>query len=107
MSVADTWKVQMMSGPAYTTPTHVVVRTNGWSAVALAANASRRYALFVNDSDTTMYLALGVAAAVNTGIRLNAAGGSFEMSELAGNLYLGAVSVYCADGKSLLVTEGV
>lgn len=107
MSVADTWKVRIVSGPAYTTPAHAVVTATGASAVALAANASRRYALFVNDSDTTMYLALGTAAAVNTGIRLNAAGGSFEMSEMAGNLYLGAVYVYCTAGKSLLVTEGV
>lgn len=109
MSIADVWQVRTVSGPAYTTPAHTVVTPDaGYSEVALAANASRRYALFVNDSDTTMYLALGAAAAENSGIRLNAAGGSYEMSELLGNLYRGAVNVYCASAsKKLLVSEGV
>lgn len=107
MSIADVWQTRTVSGPAYTTPTHTAVTTNAASKAVLAANASRRYALFVNDSDTTMYLALGAAAAVNTGIRLNANGGSYEMTELAGNLYRGAVNVYCANNKVLLVTEGI
>jgi hypothetical protein len=74
----------------------------------LAANSSRKYALIVNDSDTTIYLKLGSAAAVHEGIRINANGGYFEMGAAQGNLYTGAVNAV-HDGvgdKTLLVTEG-
>ena len=49
------------------------------STAILAANTKRRYAAIVNDSDTAIYIALGAAAVVNAGIRLNASGGSFEI----------------------------
>lgn len=49
------------------------------STLVLAANASRKYASFVNDSDTVIYLAVGAAAVVGQGIRINANGGSFEI----------------------------
>lgn len=109
MSIADIYRVQTVSGPAYSTPAHTaVLTTGGKSEVVLAARAGRQYALIVNDSDTTLYLALGAAAAANSGIRLNANGGSYEMSALTGNLYRGAVNVYCASaGKAVLVTEGI
>lgn len=94
---------------AYATPTHTAVNVTVASGLVLAANADRRYALLINDSDTPIYLALGVAAAVNQGIRLNAAGGSYEMSAPLGNLYTGAVYAIHggAGNKVLLVTEGV
>ena len=91
-----------------TTPTHSAPTIAALTTAALAANASRLYALFVNDSDEAIYLKLGAAAVLNAGIRLNANGGSFEMSLAAGNLYVGAVNGICASGgKKLLVTEGV
>ena len=91
-----------------TTPAHTAPTIGNTTTAALAANASRLYALFINDSDEAIYLGLGVAAAVNRGIRLNANGGSYEMSEAVGNLYVGAVNGICASGgKKLLVTEGV
>ena len=44
----------------------------------LAENADRKVAVVVNDSDTTVYLAVGADAEVNKGIRLNANGGSAQ-----------------------------
>lgn len=89
------------------TITHTEVTALTSSTAVLSANRDRRYALFINDSDTTMYLALGDDAAANTGIRLNANGGSYEMTMGAGNVFKGAVNVICsATPKTLLVTEG-
>lgn len=92
----------------YTTPTHAAPSIGATTTVALAANANRLYTLFENDSDETIYLKLGAAAVLNQGIRLNAHGGSYEMSKKLGNLYLGAVNGICASGsKVCLVCEGV
>ena len=92
----------------YTTPTHSAPTAGVASGAILAANANRKYALFINDSDTVVYLALGAVAVANTGIRLNASGGSYEMSKKFGNLYLGAVNgISGFAGKVVLVTEGV
>jgi len=93
----------------YTTSTHTAVTVTTASGAALAANTSRKYALFINDSDTVIYLKLGAAAVANQGIRLNAAGGSYEMTAPMGNLFTGAVNaIHGGTGnKTLLVTEGV
>ena len=91
-----------------TTPTHTVVTVGATTTAALAANTSRIHALLINDSDEAVYIKLGAAAVLNAGIRLNANGGSYEMSEAAGNLYTGAINAICASGsKKLLITEGV
>ena len=74
------------------------------STTALAANSSRKYALFVNDSSNVMYLNLGGTAAANTGIRINADGGSYEM--MPGNLFYGAVNFIGTAADVLVVTEG-
>jgi len=50
------------------------------SAAVLAQNANRRAAVFVNDSDTNIYLALIRPAVPNRGIRLNAGGGTLVLS---------------------------
>lgn len=74
----------------------------------LADNTAREYASFQNDSDEVIYLKIGGAAVLNEGIRLNAAGGSFEMSRKIGNLDVRVVNAICASGsKELLVMEGV
>lgn len=89
-----------------TTMTEAAVTVGVASGTALAANSSRVYALFINDSDTTIYLSTSAAAAVNTGIRLNANGGSYEMTGL--NLYKGIVrAIASGANKTLLVLEGV
>ena len=91
----------------YATPTHTWPVIANVTTVALAANANRLYALFVNDGTEPIYLKLGVAAVMNQGIRLQV-GGSYEMSRELGNLYVGAVNGICASGgMTLLVTEGV
>ena len=90
------------------TITHTTLGVTGTTQAALAANKSRRYALFINDSDAVIYIKLGAAAVLNEGIRLNAAGGSYEISERLGNMYMGAVNaITAAATKVLLVTEGV
>lgn len=91
-----------------TTPlaTEVPINAGNTSETALAANANRVYALFINDSDTVMYLRLGEVSVDHEGIRLNASGGSYEINSL--NLYRGVANIICAtSGKILLVTEGV
>lgn len=75
------------------------------STPALALNEDRRFAVFVNDSDETIYLNLTGTAVMNQGIRLNANGGSYEINST--NLYTGIVTAICASGaKNLCVTEG-
>ncbi|GAI27527.1 unnamed protein product [marine sediment metagenome] len=48
--------------------------------MVLDKNPSRTYALFVNDGAELIYLALGIPAIVNRGIRLNANGGNYEIN---------------------------
>lgn len=88
------------------THTEIAVATS--STAVIAANAQRQYLLLINDSDTVIYLKLGAAAAANKGIRLNANGGSLEMSGLMGNNYQGAINgIHAGTGtKNLLVSEG-
>ena len=48
------------------------------SSAIVAANTSRRVLAIVNDSDTPIWLGIGDTAVINTGIRLNAGGGSAQ-----------------------------
>ncbi len=61
------------------TPVGVNVTTS--STQILAANADRKVAIIVNNSDEVVWLAIGKTAVVNKGIRLNARGGSFILSK--------------------------
>jgi hypothetical protein len=91
-----------------TTMTHTPITAAVTTTVALAANANRKYALLVNDSNEVIYVKLGAEAVLNQGIRLNASGGSFEMSNGLGNLTTGAINCISTSGaKILLATEGV
>lgn len=88
---------------AAATPGNVAV--GAVTTVVLALNATRLFAQFVNDSTEEIYLAQGAAAVMNEGIRLNRAGGSFEINLT--NLFTGAVNAICASGgMNLTVTEG-
>ena len=89
------------------TPTHSAVNVAATSTAVAAVNEKRRYLLLVNDSDTVIYLKFGVAAVANQGIRINANGGSYEMSMQAGNLHRGAINgIHASTGnKVMLVTE--
>jgi len=87
--------------------THSAVSVGDTTTTALAANADRKYALLVNDSDSAIYLMIGAAAVANQGIRINANGGAYEMSAANGNLDTRAINAISAiAGKILLVTEG-
>lgn len=86
------------------TDTKVAVETD--TTVVLAANPGRHEAVFVNDSNQPIYLARGNDAVLNQGIRLNAAGGSYEINR--NNLFLGAINAIAEGGaKNLTVSEGV
>ncbi len=76
---------------------------------ALPANPTRVYALFINDSDTVIYLIIGeMNTGANNGIRLGANGGSYEMVK---GINLSRETVYAVtttgSSKRLLITEGV
>jgi len=91
----------------FTSVTNTAVGVADSSTTILSANANRKYALIVNDSDTVIYLALGAAAAVNSGIRLNAGGGAYEINWT--NLYKGAIyGIHAVAGvtKTVTVVEG-
>ena len=93
----------------YTTPTHSTLSVTTTSQIALVANPNRLYASFQNDSDTVIYIMEGVTAVANQGRRLNANGGSYEMSKKLGNLYVGTIyAIHGGTGsKVLLITEGI
>ena len=93
---------------SYTTPTHTAVSVLVTNTAVIAANPNRRCLLLINDSANIIYLMLGGTAVANQGIRLNAAGGNYEMSPRLGNLYRGAINAIALTGTSvLLVTDGV
>lgn len=78
------------------------------TGAVLAANPGRRYLLLQNDGTTDIYVKLGTSAAVlNTGIRLVAGGGAYEMSRGAANVYPGAIQgIAGAQATRLMYTEG-
>lgn len=90
--------------------THTRKDIGNTSVQVVAANSARKYLLIINDSDEVMYLRLATTSAeTNKGIRLDANGGSIEMSLLKGNLYRGRINAIRASDegtKYLLVTEG-
>lgn len=72
----------------------------------LATSTGRQYALIVNDSAATVYLSLkgGLPAVAYEGIRLNAGGGSYEIT--SENLYKGSIQAIAVGGTaSTTVTE--
>jgi len=71
----------------------------------IAANELRVFASICNDSDEAMYLAFGEDAVMNSGMRINAAGGSYIIND--DNLTLLAVNGICTSGqKNACVIEG-
>lgn len=92
----------MYSGyPDYSSSSKFGISVGNTSTQVLAANTNRRYAVFINDSDETIYLAFGEDAAMNEGIRLNAAGGCYELSHVLGNLNNLAVNAICSSGSKV------
>lgn len=90
--------------PSYKNQTAVEIGTD--STNVLDSNDTRIYLLLTNDSDEAIYIKFGAAAALNEGIRLNANGGSYEISPANANLYQGVINAICTSGsKKLLVCE--
>jgi len=87
----------------YTTAAKGAVNVTTSSTTILSTNNDRRYALIVNDSDTTIYLALGGAAVLNQGIQLNANGGSYEINWT--NLFRGQICGIHGGSGNKVVTK--
>lgn len=72
------------------------------STAVLSTNSGRVYAAIINDSANTIYCALGSAAIANKGIRLNASGGSYELT--TENLFVGQVNCIATSATSTVTT---
>ncbi len=85
---------------------HAAVSCTSSTGEALALNGGRVSALFVNDGTATIWIAINQAAVANEGIRLNANGGSYYITDADGNLDREAVNCITASATViLLVTE--
>lgn len=76
------------------------------SSEAVAANPRRTYLLIQNNDSKVVYLAFGQAAVMDYGVRLNANGGSYEMSRALGNLTDAAVNTISDDTEKVCGVEG-
>lgn len=75
------------------------------STLVLAANSQRRWLFLVNDSDENIYVSLGSAAVVGSGILLTPGGGALTLD--TASMFAGDVYAICASGgKNLTVSEG-
>lgn len=98
------WNAQ--GNPSVSVTHGSVTAASSVSQVALAASSERKWAYFVNDGTTAVYLVIATstgAAAKNTGIRLNANGGTYEMSSAKGNLDIRTVHVITAESTGHVV----
>lgn len=85
---------------------HTTTTCANTSTEMLDAEPGRTAALFVNDSTQVIWIKVNEDAVANEGIRLNANGGSYYVSDHEGNLDLEAVDCIVASGTGLmLVTE--
>lgn len=96
-----------MAGYPVVRLTHTSAAIATTSTAVAAEFADREYALIINDSDVTVYLALDVAAVLNAGIRLDA-GSALEIGARFGNLDTRQINaIHAGTGtKTLLVTQG-
>lgn len=104
-SGVDIGDVDVTSLPKVATAVPTKVSVGSSDTTVLTSSATRKFAVFVNDSDEVIYLSLSATAVMNEGIRLNANGGSYEINLM--NLYTGEVSGICTSGgKNLTVVSG-
>lgn len=69
-------------------------------------NSDRRLAIIVNDSASDIYLGFGNSVVVNSGIRLNALGGSFEFGLFTTFPWLGEIwAIAAGAGNNLTFVE--
>jgi len=77
--------------------TSTAVSVGSSSTTVLASNANRKQAILVNDSDEEMYLKYGATAVANSGLRLNAYGGT-----LVETTYTGIITSITASGSKVI-----
>lgn len=83
------------------TPTQTAVVVGTGSTSVASASSTRQFLQLINDSDETIYVSLNGAAALNTGVRLNANGGTATYDEY---IPRGAITAISTTGtKKLLV----
>ena len=86
--------------------THAAVTVGATSTAVLAEDNKRSWCLLINDSDETIYIKFGAAAVMSEGIRLNAEGGSLDISSETGFFDQREINAICASGgKNLLVNH--
>lgn len=101
------WHNLLERDPAYGRIVQRAVAVGVTSVSVIDQNRQRKKVLFINDSDTPIYLAKGGVAVLNVGTRLNANGGSWEETpDLLGYMWVGQFSaITSAAAKNLLVIE--
>jgi len=76
------------------------------SLLVVRPRSNRRRLLLTNDGTDIIYLAKADAAVINSGIRLNAAGGWYEeICDQLGYIYLGPFAAISAGIPRLLICE--
>lgn len=110
-SVAGAWVVQtqamsLSAGIGDRTPAHTAPTATNASGAMLAANTGRKAALLQNIGTVDVFIKLGATAVASQGILLQANGGSFNMSDMMGNLDAAVINGITASGSAVvLVTE--
>lgn len=90
--------------PSYITPSvDYTVSVANTSTHVVNENLRRAELTLVNDSDEVIYLAKGRPAASNTGIRINANGGSYVIDK--NNPFFGDIYAICASGGKVLCVQ--
>lgn len=75
------------------------------STQLVAANASRKWLYFVNNSGAPFFIKFGATAVVNQGIQVDSNGGIFTM--IATALYLGAINgIVASNARTIEIIEG-
>lgn len=83
----------------------LVTPTANVSTQLLAANTSRRWAYFINNSGAPFFLKFGTTAVANQGIEIVQNGGFFRMD--ATLLYLGAINaIVASNNRTIEIIEG-
>jgi hypothetical protein len=92
-----------VAGTAFSAASPQTITLGATAQTVFAANAARAYFLFLNTSDTIMYLDVTGATATNTAIPIAASTGKYEPLVAP----TGAISVLCATtGKAFVALQG-
>jgi hypothetical protein len=104
-----------MGAYGYSSATNGTPSAGTASGTILAANPHRVYALFINNTDTLVWLSLGTAAAVAgngiplPGTTVTGVPGTYEMTRGKANVFSGQITGIVGSGtvaKTIAVVEG-